>query len=73
MTIKFPEPPPGSLITFEFREDKRFAYRQTDSSAMWIVTCRGDYFFWEDLEEAYSDIKDGNWQMIQLGANSGPA
>lgn len=73
MNVKFPEPPPGSLIRFHHRGYVRFAYRQQSTFERWQVTGNSIDRDWKELEEHYPDVKNGLWAMIQNGANSGSA
>lgn len=72
MNIKFPEPPPGSLIRFHHRGYVRFAYRQLSINEKWQVTGSDTEYTWGGLEIYYPDIKNGDWRMVQTNAVSGP-
>lgn len=72
MNIKFPEPPPGTLIHFEHNGYVRFAYRQPDTWEQWEITGDANRKDWSDMEEDYPDIANGDWIMVQTNAISGP-
>lgn len=72
MNIKFPEPPPGSLIKFYHRVYVRFAYRQKSTLEERQVTGSSVDWTWKELEEYFDSVDNGDWLAIQAGANSGP-